>query len=66
MGTSTERMRALRQRQRRSMRLIKFRLAEAEVEALVSKGYLDRRDRDDVTALQTAAEAALSDALMAE
>jgi hypothetical protein len=66
MGRSTERMRALRQRQRRSMRLIKFRLAEAEVEALVSKGYLDRLDRDDVAALQAAAEAALSDVLMAE
>jgi hypothetical protein len=48
------------------MRLIKFRLAEAEVEALVSKGYLDRLDRDDVAALQAAAEAALSDVLMAE
>jgi hypothetical protein len=31
------------------MRPIKFRLAEAEIEAPVSKGYLDRQHRDGVT-----------------
>ena len=66
MGESTARMRALRQRRRQSMRLIRFRLAEAEIEALVSRGYLDRQDCDDVTALQAAAEAAFSDTLTAE
>ena len=66
MGDSTARMRALRKRRRQNMRLIKFRLAESEIEALVSRGYLDRQERDDVTALQAASEAAFSDALTAE
>jgi hypothetical protein len=43
VSSSTERMRVLRRRRRGRMRPIKFRLAEAEIEALVSKGYLDRQ-----------------------
>jgi hypothetical protein len=61
MGTSTTRVRALRERRRQGMSLFKIRLSEAQIEVLVSKGYLDRQRRDDDDAVSTAAEGWLRD-----
>ncbi len=47
------------------MSLFKIRLTGPQIEALVSKGYLSRRDRNDVTAEGAAAEAWLVDAMAA-
>jgi hypothetical protein len=61
MGDSTARVRALRERRRQGMSLFKIRLTEAEIEALVAKGHLDRRHHDDVAAVGLAAEEWLRD-----
>src|SRR5271167_4504551 len=63
MGTSTARVRALRERRRQNLSLFKIRITKAQIEALVSKGYLDRESCDDLTARRAAAEAWLIDAL---
>ena len=43
--------------------LVKIRITNAQIEALVSKGYLDHKSCDDHTAMGAAAEAWLIDAL---
>ena len=63
MGTSTARGRALRERRCENLSLVKIRITKAQIEALVSKGYLDRESCDDLTAMEAAAEAWLIDAL---
>ena len=63
MGTSTARGRALREGRRQNLSLVKIRITKAQIEALVSKGYLDRESCDDLTAMEAAAEAWLIDAL---
>ena len=63
MGISTARGRALRDRRRENLNLVKIRITKAQIEALVSKGYLDRESCDDLTAMEAAAEAWLIDAL---
>ena len=63
MGTSTARGRALRERRCENFNLVKIRITKAQIEALVSKGYLDRESCDDLTAMEAAAEAWLIDAL---
>jgi hypothetical protein len=47
------------------MSLFKIRITEAQIEALISQGYLGRRNRNDVTAIGAAAEAWLVDAMAA-
>ena len=47
----------------RYLSLVKIRITKAQIEALVSKGYLDRESCDDLTAMEAAAEAWLIDAL---
>ena len=63
MGTSTARGRALREGRRQNSNLVKIRITKAQIEALVSKGYLDHESCDDLTAMGAAAEAWLIDAL---
>jgi hypothetical protein len=60
MGTSTSRMHALRERRGQNLNLVKIRITKAQIEALVSKGYLDRESCDDLTAREAAAEAWLA------
>ena len=62
MGTSTARGRALRERRSEHFNR-QIRITKAQIEALVSKGYLDRESCDDLTAMEAAAEAWLIDAL---
>jgi len=63
MGTSTARVRALRERRRQNLSLLKIQISKAQIEALVSKGYLDSRRRNDLTAVSAAVEAWLPDIL---
>ena len=47
----------------RILSLVKIRITKAQIEALVSKGYIDHENCDDLTAMGAAAEAWLIDAL---
>ena len=51
-STSAERMRRYRKRQRRRQRIIRVQIGPAEIEALVSRGFLGPGDREDTTAIQ--------------
>ena len=48
---SAERMRSYRQRQRRQWRSVRIEVAAAEIDALVTRGYLDPNNRDDLAAI---------------
>ena len=58
-----ERMRLFRRRRRRGTRSLRIHLGKVEIDSLIAKGYLDPKDRDDLTALGEAADAFISDAL---
>jgi hypothetical protein len=62
-STAAERMRSYRQRQRRQWRSVRIEMAAAEIDALVKRGYLDPKNRDDLAAIGEAATAFISDAL---
>jgi hypothetical protein len=55
--------RALWERRRQGMRLARIRLTQAQIEGLVSEGYLGRRHRNDARAIIAAVEAWLPDAM---
>lgn len=57
------RMRVLRLRRRRGIRIVRVRLCAAEIDALISKHYLETKDRADPSAIAEAAEAFISNAL---
>ena len=59
-----ERMRQYRRRRRRNRFLVRVELYAAEIDALVRLGFLDPKDRDDLSTIQQAADAFLSDALV--
>ena len=61
--TPAQRMRSYRQRQRRQWRSVRIELAAVEIDALVKRGYLDPKNRDDLTAIGEAATAFISDAV---
>jgi hypothetical protein len=63
MDPSTARMRVLGRGQRQGMHLVEFRMTEAQIEALVRNGYLEWQLRNNVIAVNLAAEAWLADAL---
>ena len=46
-----ERMRSYRQRQRRQWRSVRIEIATTEIDALVQRGYLDPKNRDDLAAM---------------
>jgi hypothetical protein len=62
-STAAERMRSYRQRQRRQWRSVRIEIATTEIDALVQRGYLDPKNRDDLAAIGEAATAFISDAL---
>jgi hypothetical protein len=59
-----ERMRLHRRRRRLRRRLVQIEVDAIEIDALVARGYLDAKDRDNLRALEEAANAAFSDALV--
>jgi hypothetical protein len=61
--TPAERMRSYRRRQRHKWQAVRIEIAAAEVDALVKRGYLEPKNRDDQTAIEEAATAFISDAL---
>lgn len=48
----TERMRLFRRRRRRRIRSLQFHLGTVEIDALIAKGYLDPKDREDLKVTQ--------------
>ena len=60
---AAERMRQYRRRRRRGMRCVTVRVSEADIEALVAKGYLAPSGRAEANAIQEAADMFISDAL---
>ncbi len=56
-------MRILRKRRRHGLRCIRLQLRATEIDALVRKGYLEHKDRDDPEAIQWALDACISAAL---
>jgi len=56
-------MRGYRRRQRHKWVLVRIEIAAGEKDALVKRGYLDPKNRDDQTALEEAATAFISDSL---
>jgi hypothetical protein len=64
MDPSTARMRALERRKRQDTHLVdNVRITEAQIEALVRKGYLRWKHRNNVLAVSAALEAWLADAI---
>ena len=59
-----ERQRVYRRRRQRGLRPFKVELNGIEIDELVKRGYLPPTDREDVRAIEDAATAAISDALM--
>jgi hypothetical protein len=56
-------MRLYRHRRRRGRRVVRVEIDAAEVEALVTRGYLEPKDREDQSAIEAATNAAISDLL---
>jgi hypothetical protein len=61
--TAAERMRRSRELRRKGKRYVRIRLHKTDIEAFISKGYLEPGLRNDHDALQKAAETIISDAL---
>jgi hypothetical protein len=61
--SSAERMRHYRQRQRRGERIIQLQIGPAEIEALVSKGFIGPDDRQDPIAIEYGLSALIDQAL---
>jgi len=58
-----ERMRLYRRRRRSNSRVARVEIAATEIEELVKRGYLDPKDRADLSEIGLAASACLSDTL---
>ena len=63
LSPSAKRMREYRRRRRRGMRCVTVQVSEADIEALVAKGYLAPSGRAEANAIQEAADMFISDAL---
>jgi len=61
---TAERMRLHRRRRRFKRRLVRIEIDPSEVDGLVQRGYLDPKQRDDLRAIEWAANGFFSDALM--
>jgi hypothetical protein len=61
--SAAERMRRYRKRQRRGQRIVRLQIGPAEIEALVSRGYLGPNDREDTIAIQFGMSALVDQAL---
>jgi hypothetical protein len=62
--TPAERMRLLRRRRKFRRQVVKVEVDPGEVDALIDRGYLEPKDRDDLEVLAAAITACFSDALM--
>ena len=56
-------MRLYRKRRRHQRRVVRIEIDAADLEELVKRGYLGANDREDLSAIEWAANAFLSDAL---
>jgi hypothetical protein len=63
LQSTAERMRLYRHRRRRGRRIVQVEIDAREVEVLVRRGYLEPKDREDRSAIEAAANAAISDLL---
>ena len=61
--TPAERMATYRRRHRRQYHLFRIAIPATQIDALVRRGYLDPKKRDDKTAVGDAATAFISDLL---
>jgi hypothetical protein len=64
--SGAERMRLFRRRRRQSMLSVRIRLGPTDIAALVKRGYLEPQFREDLAAIEEAADAFVSDALNEE
>jgi len=64
--SAAERMRRHRQRRRKGVRIVRIQLRATEIDALIRKGYLDQKSRDDLDALEFGVDAFVDDALTTE
>jgi hypothetical protein len=62
--TPAERMRLFRRRRKFRRQVVKVEVDPGEVDALIDRGYLQPKDRDDREALAAAVNEYFSDALM--
>jgi hypothetical protein len=62
--TPAERTRLFRRRRKFRRQLVTVEVDPREVDALIERGYLEPKDRDNLEALAAAANACFSDALM--
>jgi hypothetical protein len=54
-------MRQYRERHRKGLRCVRIQLDATEIDVLVSRGYLEAKDRDNGKAVQTAAATFVGD-----
>jgi hypothetical protein len=66
LSSSTQRMRVHRKRRHRGMRCVRIQVHMTEIDALIRKGYLDPKSRDDRDAVDAAIGAFVDDALANE
>jgi hypothetical protein len=62
--TPPERMRLFRRRRKFRGQVVKVEVDPGEVDALIDRGYLEAKDRDDREVLAAAVTSCFSDALM--
>jgi hypothetical protein len=62
--TPAERMQLFRRRQKFRRQVVKVEVDPGEIDALIDRGYLEPKDRDDREVLAAAVTACFSDALM--
>ena len=62
--TLAERIRLFRRRRKIRRQVVKVEVDPGEVDALIDRGYLQPKDRDDPEVLAAAVTACFSDALM--
>jgi hypothetical protein len=63
LPSSAERMRHYRKRRRRGQRIIRLQIGLAEIDALVSRGFLRPNDREDTDAIVYGMSAFIDEAL---
>ena len=62
--TPAERMRLFRRRRKFQRKVVTVEVDPREVDALIDRGYIDPKDRDDLEVLAAAVTTFFSDALM--
>jgi hypothetical protein len=62
--TPAERMRLFRRRRKFRRQVVKVEVDPGEIDALIDRGYLEPKDRDNLEALAAAVNACFADDLM--